>query len=135
MVRSAYVVRWRHSVVLRFTPFTTNRAVTDLPQQKHILKYSLLFWQVWHRVKKGFFCYREHAYRLLTNQRPRRKLLPHARNVSFCSGQCSSLAHFLSLASFYTSWKYQKNTAFRIFSGSIERDQWYEISYTIRFCL
>lgn len=107
------VVRWSHSVVLCFTASTTNRAVTDLPQQKRTLKYSLLFWQMWHRVQMGFFCFREDAYRhfwpisgLVENY------YRHARNVSL---QCSSLAHFLSLASFYTSWKISEKHSFSDF--------------------
>ena len=30
--------------------------------------------------------------------------------------------------SFYTPWKHEKTSGFMIFSGSIERNQWYEMS-------
>ena len=32
--------------------------------------------------------------------------------------------HFISRASFYTPWKYQKDSGFLMFSGGIERGQW-----------
>ena len=34
--------------------------------------------------------------------------------------------HFMPVASFYTSWKYQKTKGFLMFSGRIERDQWHK---------
>ena len=38
------------------------------------------------------------------------------------------LTHIMSLASFYTSWKYQKTSGFLMFSGGIKREQWHEMS-------
>ena len=37
------------------------------------------------------------------------------------------LTHFMSLVSFDTPWKYQETFGFLMFSGDIERDQWYEM--------
>ena len=36
------------------------------------------------------------------------------------------LTHFLPLVSFYTPWKHHKTRGFLMFTGGIERDQWYE---------
>ena len=38
-----------------------------------------------------------------------------------------SLTHFMSLVSFDTPWKHQKNKDFHMFSEGIERDQWHEM--------
>ena len=85
---------------------------------------------MWHRVKTGSFYYREHAYRhFWPVSRLVENYYRHAGQFSFCLVRCSSLAHFLPLGFFYTSWKYQKTTAFRIFSGGIERDQWHEMAF------
>ena len=33
------------------------------------------------------------------------------------------------LASYYTSWRYQKNLGFLMFSGGIKEDQWYKVGF------
>ena len=44
-----------------------------------------------------------------------------------------SLIHFMPLVSSYTSWEYQKTSAFLMFSWGVERDQWHEMGYFFQF--
>ena len=39
------------------------------------------------------------------------------------------LTHSIPLVSFYTPWKNQKIPGFLMFSGGLEREQWYEMSW------
>ena len=41
------------------------------------------------------------------------------------------LTCFIPLFPFCTPWKYQKTRGFLIFSGGVEREQWYEIGYCL----
>ena len=40
----------------------------------------------------------------------------------------SALVQFMPLLSLYTPWQHQKTSGFLMLPGSIERDQWHEIS-------
>ena len=44
-----------------------------------------------------------------------------------------NLTHFMPLVFLYTPWKHQKTSAFLMFSGGIERDQWHEIGLVVSF--
>ena len=44
-----------------------------------------------------------------------------------------SLAHFMSLTPFSTSWQQQKKSGFLMFSGGIERGQWHEMSFVYNY--
>ena len=44
-----------------------------------------------------------------------------------------NLTHFMPLVFLYTPWKHKKTSAFLMFSGGIERDQWHEIGLVVSF--
>ena len=41
------------------------------------------------------------------------------------------LAHFMPLVSSYTPWKHQRTSGIFMFSGSMERDHWHEMGWTV----
>ena len=57
---------------------------------------------------------------------PARKYVSNCRSLS--KNSRITLTYFMPLVSFYTPEKHQKTRGILIFSGGIERDQWYEKS-------